>query len=400
MSSQPDPASPAAQLSAIGSQPVSGINVFWIVFVLGTTAAWHPLGKSVGFPNDIRRYVRVLPLTALFDTCILYGELISAMREKRASRRETTRAVVFRRLMASVPDAELISNGSNTDEGEWRRLKAMILFIGLDIRARLLANALVIFVYVKILGYYGTPLSLTVATVQFVSWVANESVLFCTYGILWARNAVRLLDAVDRSATAPSPRPLPNALAVCDRLLLTGQLIALVIIGIWVVIFEMAPSSPSTGPESPDAPQQQFWWGYNFLLGYIARVLIRPFVWYADAMNWSAHVGDDMHVILRILVFFPIVLLRCLILLIGYLALALMGLLFVLMLYPVWILLFLIYAFNWLSPFGLKLKWRRLSSIVWARIGSALGLAVLLTYYIQCWDPSGTNKAPWTENLG
>jgi len=65
------------------SQLVSGINIFWIVFVLGIASAWHPLGSSIGFPNKTRRYIRIFPLMAIFDTLLLYGEFTIGVFEKK-----------------------------------------------------------------------------------------------------------------------------------------------------------------------------------------------------------------------------------------------------------------------------------------------------------------------------
>src|SRR5438105_639187 len=137
-----------------GFQPVAGINVFWVIFVLGITSAWHPLGASVGYPSSIRRYVRILPLMALFDALLLYGELISLLIKKRSPLRVSARIVAIKRLKAALPDAdglEDIEDGgagiSNSFIIQW--LKAIIVFIGLDVRIRFLSNALVVLLYAK-----------------------------------------------------------------------------------------------------------------------------------------------------------------------------------------------------------------------------------------------------------
>lgn len=137
--------------AADAAQPVSGINVFWIIFVLGITSACHPLGSSIGFPHTIRRYIRIFPLTALFDTVLLYSELVSCMLDTKRPLRVSARSVSIRRLHAAVPSEEGIMDGDEGGSRQW--LKAMIAFIGLDVRVRFLSNALVIFAYTKMFGY-------------------------------------------------------------------------------------------------------------------------------------------------------------------------------------------------------------------------------------------------------
>ncbi|KAK0614013.1 hypothetical protein B0T14DRAFT_570001 [Immersiella caudata] len=81
-------------------QPVNGINIFWIIFILALTSAWHPFGAAPDFPPKIRRYIPIFPLTSLLDTLLLYGEftspLFSQNTNERTSLRSAARAVSIR----------------------------------------------------------------------------------------------------------------------------------------------------------------------------------------------------------------------------------------------------------------------------------------------------------------
>lgn len=107
------------------------------------------MGSSIGFPNKVRRYVRIFPLMALFDTFLLYSELFSNKMERKISVRASARSVFFKRLRAAIPDADDMVEVEDAEDGvptalviQW--LKAIIVFIGLDIRVRFVTNALVV----------------------------------------------------------------------------------------------------------------------------------------------------------------------------------------------------------------------------------------------------------------
>jgi len=257
-------------------QPVSGINVFWIIFILGITSAWHPLGSSVGFPTKTRRYVRIFPLMSLFDTLLFYSELVSCVLYKKIPLRGDARSVSTRRLQAAIPSADgmvEVEDGEGVLTGlviQW--LKAMIVFIGLDVRVRLMSNALVVFAYAKIFGYYGTPFSLVIETLRFGSWAGNELFLLLTYGVFWARSTRELLAAVDQGAPTPARRltGIPTLVVRVNRLLFAWQAVAFVAVGIWVVATRsLPPSSPPTGKAfgfgralagSMTRPSQSLWY--------------------------------------------------------------------------------------------------------------------------------------------
>jgi hypothetical protein len=160
-------------------QPVVGSSIFWVILTLCITTAWHPAGAAPGFSTKLRRYARVFPLTCALDAVLLYAECVSLALDKGgfsglslSSLRElrgAVRTVLAHRLGAGVPrrgpgilpiagDGVGDGGDSNSSNGEAPNddlLYALVLFLGLDIRARLASNALVVVLYTKIGGYYG-----------------------------------------------------------------------------------------------------------------------------------------------------------------------------------------------------------------------------------------------------
>lgn len=376
------------------TQPVSGINIFWIVLVLGITSAWHPLGSSVGFPSKLRRYTRIFPLTALFDTVLLYGELVACMLEidNKRSLRGSARSVSIRRLRAAVPFVEGVMGGDDADEGGNQWLKAMILFIGLDVRVRFLSNALVVFVYAKIFGYHGTPVSLSITTVQFASWAGNELFLLLTYGFSWARTTRLLVAAVDGDAATPTrPNLAFPGLIPADRLLLAGQATAFVAVGIWSIASTTHHAPP------PSAGALGFWDTLGWIMDAAMGKLVASLAWCLEfpaslvEKAWSfspvvAVILSPIFLIMFVFFLFPAALLMT----IGLASLSMAVFLPIMMACTSLVVICI----------GCGLAYQRLSAVVWARVGSFLVLVGLLVYYLWYWDSAGTSKAPWTENLG
>lgn len=397
------------------AQPVSGINIFWIIFVLAITSAWHPLGSSVGFPSKIRRYIRLFPLTALLDTFLLYAEFIIAFldgRDQHRPLRHAARGTALRRLRngalldenlvdgvdddASVADGLPDGAGATINDSNVGWLTTIVLFIGLDVRARLLSNALVVLVYAKILGYYGTPFSLAIATIQFASWVGNEVFLLLTYGFFVAQNVRQLTAAVDeQEATNTTVLPsLPKALFKISRALWFAQAAALVGVGIWAAVSKFPSSS------TPSSDTSGFWDTYWHIADVVLTKLATPLEWY---LNWTGPAFDFASGLLSGNILIAIISVP-----LSFTILIVIVELEMLFFIPVMFIgLFLIFAPVWVPIVTLSLlvklsdlSWQGLPSVLYARIGSAVVLGGLLVYYIVLWDPTGTSKAPWTENLG
>ncbi|KAK0740076.1 hypothetical protein B0T18DRAFT_490845 [Schizothecium vesticola] len=380
---------PAPPSAAHVPQPVSGTNVFWILFVLAITVSSHPLGSCIGFPNDTRRYLRILPFTALFDATLLFIECITYMRRQGHPPPYAARAVFLRRLRASVPDNQWTDNQGDDGHGNpdlnqiW--LKALVLFIGTDLRPRFVTNALVVFVYTKIYGYQGTPVSLAIATIYFASWVGMELLVFVAYGLVWSRNLRQIMALADNVA---DPRPRPWLLSVASKtnlFLVAGQIITTAVFGIWVI------ATPAPSPSTPATPQPEpepIWLRFLRFTVSVMNWSFTPAQWYFDRVE-PAGLGPLLiplrgfpgmilampSVVITLLTFFS----------------------------PIWLPLYVLFWVTYLvAHFGprITLGLQGVPPVFWARVGSAVLLSGVLVYYLKFWDSTGTEKAPWSEHLG
>jgi len=346
--------------------PVLGITIFWILLTLCIVSSWHPLGSSSGFPSKIRRHIRILPLTVLFDSVLLYWEFVHCLVHDRQNRsaRDLARQVAIRRLRTNTVVPEKIKHGDGVEMlplgGVIRRvtsaeegtnanpsntarwwLRAVVLFIGLDLRPRILSNILVLFLYTKIHAFQNTPFSMAIATVYFASWIGNEIFLFALYGVVWVRNfnlqhlfdlidhedgddghgihrgddsdGLRRLHVEDEEANPLPPcRPTKPArglqgsrfVTLTNWILLAVQVTGLVAFAIWVMVSRFQPpgsSSPTTPPTPPQPvplPQpdptvpsesSSSWIMAIINFGFsIVKWLATPSIW------WFDHVGEPL----------------------------------------------------------------------------------------------------------
>ncbi|KAK3321834.1 hypothetical protein B0H66DRAFT_531198 [Apodospora peruviana] len=135
--------------------------------------------------------------------------------------------------------------------------KASILFTGLDLWARLLNGALVVFVYAKI-----------------HSWVGLEVFVFVAYGVIWTRNTRELMamltGADDCATTVLRPHPLPAVVRRFNRFLFAAQAITYVTMGIWIVAISTLSGSPPHNTRQPPNTARRF----IFLDRYCKRIQI------------------------------------------------------------------------------------------------------------------------------
>jgi len=164
-------------LPARGDDAVDGMTVFWILFGLSSAAALHPLGSAPGLPPEFASYVRVLPLSSVQDTVLLYAECVWVWWSRCVSLRDAARQTALARLGQKLP--------SDIKDDNWAQ--AFVRFFFLDIRPRVLANVVVVLAFVKLCGIHGNAMALAVsfiaATAAFASWLAMEIFLTAAFGI-------------------------------------------------------------------------------------------------------------------------------------------------------------------------------------------------------------------------
>ncbi|KAK4236623.1 hypothetical protein C8A03DRAFT_35479 [Achaetomium macrosporum] len=134
---------------------VDGMHIFWILFPLISATALHPLGAAPGFPHDISRYVRILPLCSLLDVLQLYCQWLTRWRQSHgiitsSSARALARDIAIDRLLRNMRRAPADSDDSDDEQRDNSRLHAQLTLLYLEAVPRLLANAAVVLVYGKI----------------------------------------------------------------------------------------------------------------------------------------------------------------------------------------------------------------------------------------------------------
>lgn len=446
------------------AQPVLGITIFWILLALCIASSWHPLGSNAGLPSKIRRHVRILPLTVLFDTVLLYGEFVHHILKdgQHRSTRDLARRVAIRRLRTNTAlpdkirnqdDFVLLGEGNRPEFAEGTNatwwLKTVILFIGVDLRPRLLSNMLVVLLYTKLHAFQGTPISLTMASLYFISWVGNEIFLFALYGIVWARSPQQLFALIDRDdnddddddhQVADEANPLPRAtkppvglqssrlVTLANRILLAVQVAGFITFAIWVIASRSPRPTPPQlpPPQQPDlSPPSSSWIMTVIMLGVsIVKWLATPSIWWFEhvgepVMN-SGIVGRLFYVppILAIVLYFtvlgPATFLGLPALAVGtclFIApffLAYLGFMAALCMHEeihdnggyVNILAALVLGILGLFMKLLSVVFSPAAVVGWAWAGSLSLLSATLVYYTVFWDSGGTSKAPWGEYLG
>ncbi|KAH7124528.1 hypothetical protein EDB81DRAFT_765346 [Dactylonectria macrodidyma] len=215
-------------------EPVNGINVFWILFTLCVACSIHPVGSSIGFATEHRRYVRILPLSAFIDTFYLFAECIQLARRQELSFPAAAFAVARQRLQETIsPESKLV--------------EALILILTLDIRVRLLSNALLVFVYTKVWGYHGIPVSFTIATFYFSAWIGMEMVVLTSLSFVYMRGSDSAV-ALHINVTASQRQHLREWPKLLNLGLLWAQVLALILAAIWICSTSSTPAPRSDGP--------------------------------------------------------------------------------------------------------------------------------------------------------
>lgn len=192
--------------------PVGGMNIFWTIFGLGLACSLHPLGSACGFPPEFTRYVRVLPLCNPLDIFIFIYEYCLLL--------EADQWIFWKPLvdlaadrcshaMALAPPQDVeqapqLQNPAGDGHEDGAATVSALAFFSLDIRSRLIQNALVVFLYAKLWGYHGVPVSFAIATIYFTSWTIMELILVLAHGfrvLRYKRTRSALITGSGQTAT-------------------------------------------------------------------------------------------------------------------------------------------------------------------------------------------------------
>jgi hypothetical protein len=170
--------------------PVGGMNIFWTIFGLALACSLHPLGSACGFHPEFARYVRVLPLCNPLDILIfIYEYYLLAEADKWTFWKPLVDLAADRCSHAiglappqDVEQAPQLQDPAGDGHEDGAATVSALAFFSLDFRSRLIQNALVVFLYAKLWGYHGIPVSFGIATTYFTSWTIMELVLILAHG--------------------------------------------------------------------------------------------------------------------------------------------------------------------------------------------------------------------------
>ena len=354
---------------------VTGMNIFWALLPLCAVCSLHPLGHAMGVKeHKYIRYLRILPLTAIVDAVVLLVECFSTPQQtqtlitpaENGSFQQNVRRQATRRLLRSVSG---LSKQQDASSRVWR---AIIPFI-VDIRPRLLLDAIVVLQYTKLMSYSGLRWSAALATVYFAIWLVNELVLLVAYG--WSGRAAQLHTEDDEYdvSRATDDQDAKDAVLV-GKVLVAFQLFAIcIVVGGW------AYSKTSQKIISTS---------------FILSLLFWPaqlFVFVVDEyFGWLSKAGFQAgwKVVLKLL-------------------LACLGFVTVLLLVTIltFIQIFWLFLFYLIPRAAVKvyeswlarlLKERELSLL---RVIIGLIIVVVIVYLTRLFDGNGTSKPEWAENL-
>ncbi|CUS10123.1 unnamed protein product [Tuber aestivum] len=183
----PPPAAPLPPEIGDATSEIKGMSIFWIIMPLFLACMIHPIGSACGFRAVYRHQVRIGPLMSLFDTLHLLYEIHSCYRSTPGGDN------IIRRIRPAIHEVVVIRlhqrSGSEKDDPSNSEgapptapLPSRSEKTTHNTRARHLLFILLILQYVKLCGFYGIPISFSLATIYFVSWIIMEMILLVGEG--------------------------------------------------------------------------------------------------------------------------------------------------------------------------------------------------------------------------
>lgn len=357
---------------------VTSWNIFWALLTLSLSCIVHPLGSACGFSPKYRQSIRTSPLISFADTIHLLGEVVA---QYRSNRSHPPYAAVD--AIAWVLEERLRHSAQVSDIG---RLPDAVLYVAfLDLRVRAIVAVLCILQYTKLCGYHGIPILFSISTMLFASWVVMEALFFI--GSLHLKREHRY-PSPRASARGVRALPVPRRFGI--RVMYLH--VALAFTPIVVISIRACGRSPLL-------------WEHLELCFLVPILLV-------DSLGKFAEVYNNIRpesVMLTILVDLPA--LFIIFYVIMDLTLVWWGLIVVLPLYVAYRCFYL--GLRWVAPTVVVLL-RRVGQRVWVQgvygavmrhlVNLARGTAVLFgigvfIYCVKVYDPEGTAKEGWAENL-
>ncbi|PWW73300.1 hypothetical protein C7212DRAFT_359459 [Tuber magnatum] len=166
---------------------VNGMSIFWIVMPLSIACMTHPIGSACGLEPAYRHRIRIGPLISLFDTlhllyeiyrwCKNMGDVSGPIHRIRNAIREVVE-VRLKRIRAEGHG----SDGSPQDNPQAATLLCRFESCLYNTPIRHAFSAVLVLQYAKLCGFHGSPMSFSLATGYFVSWIIMEIILLVGEG--------------------------------------------------------------------------------------------------------------------------------------------------------------------------------------------------------------------------
>ena len=362
------------------------MNIFWVLFILTSATAFHPVGAALGFSPQFSRYVRIFPLFALLDAIQAYSDLV----DHRTS--GIRRQISWRQAAQIVATESLRHTMGDNIEGD-SDLQAALVRYYLDGIPRLLANIGLTLTFAKMCGFNSVPVAQTLAAVIFGTWAALELLLLMAFGIRPrdAQEILRMIGRTNRCLGSDTSR------RVC-LLLIYGQLVGFSI----AFLMSTKPSRPDVTSTS-DAASSNLW---NIISVWLSVIMV-PIHWLLALIRWQYRESELRQSALRSLwnIAFSAVFHSCIFPL-AFLAFVLS---FCLLAASATLILGAVYLMFQLLTLGAKsvhetvVRWiaqeERGQQLLVVKAGT---LGLLVMSLIACnvfWDRSGTWKEDWTGKL-
>ncbi|KAG0137527.1 hypothetical protein HOY82DRAFT_649247 [Tuber indicum] len=173
-----------SKVEAATSQ-INGMSIFWIIMPLSMACMTHPIGSAFGLEPAYRHRIRIGPLISLFDTLHLLYEVLDHCRNTgdpiSAICRipNSTQKVVEMRHRTRRDH-----NDCDPQVGPWAvTLLGRFETCLYNTPIRHLLSVVLILQYVKLCGFHGIPMSFSLGTGYFTSWIIMEMILLIGEGL-------------------------------------------------------------------------------------------------------------------------------------------------------------------------------------------------------------------------
>ncbi|CUS10520.1 unnamed protein product [Tuber aestivum] len=272
----PDPPSDVRLLSKVkdAASRINGMSVFWIIAPLSVACMTHPIGSACGLEPAYRHRIRIGPFISLFDTLHLLYEIHGSHKSTGDANNAAHRIRNAIRKVVEVRLKRIRTETHGAAQNPQGNLQATTLLCRFEsclfnTPIRHLVSLVLIVQYTKICGFHGIPMSFSLATGYFASWIIMEIILLVGDGHAKTEPPQAALPKPDSSPGPIIPKLVGRAVFLLQSIT--------VLIGVFMLLwkaqsdFKFAPKHGETAP--------------SFDLRFASFLLISSsLMYYADSM--------------------------------------------------------------------------------------------------------------------